>query len=62
VQGPNPAVTGRHASLDNLRRQHIEKVLRAVGGNVAKAARVLGIDRGTLYRRVKKPRSLRPAR
>jgi transcriptional regulator of acetoin/glycerol metabolism len=49
-------------SLDYLRRQHIERVLRAVGGNVAKAARVLGMDRGTLYRRVKRPRSMRPAR
>jgi DNA-binding NtrC family response regulator len=49
-------------SLDHLRRQHIEKVLLAVGGNVAKAARVLGIDRGTLYRRVKRPRSIRPTR
>jgi DNA-binding NtrC family response regulator len=61
IQGPNPAAA-RRASLDHLRRQHIEKVLRAVGGNVAKAARVLGMDRGTLYRRVKKPRSIRPQR
>jgi two-component system response regulator HydG len=56
------ATNGRGPSLDHLRKQHIERVLRAVGGNVAKAARVLGMDRGTLYRRVKRPRSIRPTR
>jgi two-component system response regulator HydG len=56
------ATNGRGPSLDHLRKQHIERVLRAVGGNVAKAARVLGMDRGTLYRRVKRPRSIRPNR
>jgi DNA-binding NtrC family response regulator len=56
------ATHGRGPSLDHLRKQHIERVLRAVGGNVAKAARVLGMDRGTLYRRVKRPRSIRPNR
>jgi DNA-binding NtrC family response regulator len=56
------APSGQGPSLDHLRRQHIERVLRAVGGNVAKAARVLGMDRGTLYRRVKRPRSARPPR
>ena len=42
------------ASLDHLQREHIDKVLRAVGGNKARAARVLGIDRATLYRRMKR--------
>ncbi|HVW24380.1 MAG TPA: sigma-54 dependent transcriptional regulator [Polyangiaceae bacterium] len=56
------STNGDRPSLDHLRRQHIERVLRAVGGNVAKAARVLGMDRGTLYRRVKRPRSIRPTR
>lgn len=42
------------ASLDDLQREHMEKVLRAVGGNKAEAARVLGIDRATLYRRMKR--------
>jgi two-component system response regulator HydG len=62
VQDPGRPSNGRRPSLDHLRRQHIERVLRAVNGNVAKAARVLGMDRGTLYRRVKRPGSMRPAR
>jgi two-component system response regulator HydG len=62
VKEPLHSGAGHRPSLDHLRRQHIEKVLRAVGGNVAKAARVLGMDRGTLYRRVKRPRSIRPTR
>ncbi|MCU0305188.1 MAG: sigma-54-dependent Fis family transcriptional regulator [Thermoanaerobaculales bacterium] len=39
-------------SLAELERQHIERVLRSVGGNRAAAARVLGIDRSTLYRKM----------
>ncbi len=62
VREPARPSNGRRPSLDTLRHQHIERVLRAVGGNVAKAARVLGMDRGTLYRRVKRPGSMRPAR
>jgi two-component system response regulator HydG len=42
------------ASLDQVQREHIERVLRSVGGNKAEAARLLGIDRVTLYRRIKK--------
>ena len=42
------------ASLDHVQREHIERVLRSVGGNKAEAARLLGIDRVTLYRRIKK--------
>ncbi|HEX4334620.1 MAG TPA: sigma-54 dependent transcriptional regulator [Polyangiaceae bacterium] len=62
VQEPGRPTNGRRPSLDHLRHQHIERVLRAVNGNVAKAARVLGMDRGTLYRRVKRPGSMRPTR
>jgi len=48
------AINEEEASLDHLQREHIDKVLRAVGGNKAEAARVLGIDRATLYRRMKR--------
>ncbi|HEY3237701.1 MAG TPA: response regulator [Polyangiaceae bacterium] len=41
-------------SLDELERQYIEKVLTAVGGNKASAARVLGVDRTTLYRKLQR--------
>ncbi len=38
-------------SLEELERLHIERVLSAVNGNRTAAARVLGIDRSTLYRK-----------
>lgn len=37
-------------SLDELERRYVARVLDAVGGNKSSAARVLGIDRTTLYR------------
>lgn len=51
---PRSGIREEEASLDHLQREHIDKVLRAVGGNKAEAARVLGIDRATLYRRMKR--------
>jgi two-component system response regulator HydG len=39
--------------LSQLERAHVLKVLRAVGGNKALAARSLGVDRTTLYRKLK---------
>jgi two-component system, NtrC family, response regulator AtoC len=41
-------------SLQDVERRHIEVVLRAVGWNKAKAARKLGIDRATLYRKLER--------
>jgi transcriptional regulator with GAF, ATPase, and Fis domain len=38
-------------SLRALEEAHIQRVLKAVGGNKSKAARVLGISRRTLYRK-----------
>ncbi len=40
------------ASLEEVERRHIEIVLRATGWNKALAARKLGIDRATLYRKL----------
>ena len=40
-------------SLKDLESKHIQKVLKATGGNRLEAARVLGIDRTTLYRKMK---------
>ena len=40
--------------LDALERTHIERVLREAGGNRSEAARQLGIDRVTLYRKMKR--------
>ena len=39
-------------SIQELERRHILRVLAAVGGNKARAARILGLDRKTLYRRL----------
>jgi two-component system response regulator HydG len=36
-----------------VEREHILKTLRAVAGNKAAAARLLGFDRKTLYRKLK---------
>jgi len=39
-------------SLEELERRYIARVLRRAGGNKNEAARVLGIDRRTLYRKL----------
>ena len=39
-------------SLDQLERRYIERVLKVTSGNKTQAARVLGLDRRTLYRKL----------
>ena len=46
-----PQVT--NLSLDELTRRHILSVLQFTGGDKSKAAKILGIDRSTLYRKLK---------
>ena len=41
-------------SLAEAERRAVEAALSVAGNNIARAARVLGIDRGTLHRKVKK--------
>lgn len=41
-------------TLDELERQYVRQVLRQLRGNKAAAARALGIDRRTLYRKLDK--------
>jgi len=41
-------------TLDELERRYIGKVLGAMGGNKSQAAKILGLDRRTLYRRLEK--------
>jgi DNA-binding NtrC family response regulator len=50
--------------LRDLERQAIARALRATKGSVTKAAKLLGIGRATLYRRLASPElaSLRPRR
>ena len=57
VRGPASALLDRNpddlVSLKELERQHILEVLRSVGGNKALTSRHLGLDRKTLYRKLK---------
>ncbi len=41
-------------SLDEIERRHIASVLQETAGNISHAARVLGIDRATLYNKMRK--------
>jgi two-component system response regulator AtoC len=51
-RGTQSAPSDPPPSLEDVERRHIELVLRAVGWNKARAARKLGIDRATLYRKL----------
>jgi two-component system response regulator HydG len=44
------AVPDELVSLDELERRYVTRVMEVVGGNKSSAARVLGLDRTTLYR------------
>jgi DNA-binding NtrC family response regulator len=57
VQAPPPEGGD---SLSGVERQHIIDVLARAGGNKAKAARMLGLDRRSLYRRLE-TYAIRPA-
>jgi transcriptional regulator of acetoin/glycerol metabolism len=61
-RGPVVATTERPTTLEEVERRHIEIVLKAVGWNKARAARKLGIDRATLYRKLSRFGLDRPAR
>jgi len=50
--GPTRAASPS-ASLQEVEREHIERVLRQTGGNKKEAAGILGIDRSTLYAKIK---------
>jgi DNA-binding NtrC family response regulator len=47
---PPPAAANTLATLDEVERRHVLRVLEAVGGNREEAARILGISRRTLTR------------
>lgn len=42
----------RELTLDELEREYIRRVLEKTGGHKARAAKILGLDRRTLYRKV----------
>jgi DNA-binding NtrC family response regulator len=51
---PVPSPAPLLCSLRDVERRHIEVVLRAVRGNQRNAARILGISRWSLARRLRK--------
>ncbi len=48
------AIEPEGATLAALERRHIERVLREEKGNITRAATALGIDRGTLYNKLRR--------
>jgi len=53
VRKPPAAMTDeRYLSLAEVERRHILRVLETTGGNVTAAAKRLGVDRGTLHRKM----------
>jgi transcriptional regulator with PAS, ATPase and Fis domain len=54
VESKQDPSSGGLVSLSEVERRHIEAVLRAVDGNRQEAARILGIDRTTLYRKLQR--------
>jgi transcriptional regulator of acetoin/glycerol metabolism len=49
---PSTADETELVPLDEIRRRHVTAVLEACGGNRTNAARVLHVDRKTLYRKL----------
>jgi DNA-binding NtrC family response regulator len=51
---PDGEAPAGDASLDQMEREHIIRVLKETGGNKKKAAEILGIERRTLYNKAKR--------
>ena len=51
IEGDDPE---EMPTLEEMERRYIRRVLEAVQGNKTQAARVLGVDRRTLYRRMER--------
>jgi DNA-binding NtrC family response regulator len=51
IAGDNP---DEMPTLEEVERRYVRRMLRNVGGNKTHAARVLGLDRRTLYRRLER--------
>ena len=49
----DPLTPSVDQSLDQLIRDHIERVLKANGGNISRAAEILGIHRSTLHKKIR---------
>ncbi len=47
---PGEAADEDLLTLDEVERRHVRRVLERLGGNKARAAKILGINRTTIYR------------
>jgi DNA-binding NtrC family response regulator len=54
TEGAASPQSGELVSLDEAEKRHIEAVLKATGGNQTQAAFILGIERKTLARKIKR--------
>ncbi len=52
---------GRFPTLLEVEQEYVQRVLAHVAGNKSRAAQVLGIDRVSLWRKLKKLESLAPS-
>jgi transcriptional regulator with PAS, ATPase and Fis domain len=49
-----PALSARRNTLDEVERLHIHQILTENQWNIARSAKILGIDRSTLYNKIKR--------
>jgi DNA-binding NtrC family response regulator len=56
---PSPKTTFEPMSLDEVERKHIHATLRATGWNKSRTAAILGVERSTLDRKIRRY-NLRP--
>ncbi len=54
ARAPGTNAPGEPPSLEEVEKRHVAEVLAHTGGNVTQAARLLGIDRVTLYNKIRK--------
>jgi two-component system, NtrC family, response regulator AtoC len=48
--GGTPGQSGALPTLEEMEKRYLQQVLQETGGNKVQAAKILGIDRRTLYR------------
>jgi DNA-binding protein Fis len=55
-EGPERRKNVELLTLEEIEKRHIEKVLEITGGNRPKAAKILGVNVSTVYRKIEKYR------
>jgi DNA-binding NtrC family response regulator len=54
VKSLEEELKARYFSLSDVEKKHIQKILDQTGWNISKSAAILGIDRSTLYNKIKR--------